>query len=92
MKTYKRKLKRKLSGMNSEQRLIVTNDNKFFRIENISLGAHETCGFCPNEFEVGQPVPRGFYAKYGFKKYNPSYLEEEEFQNYKEGDFTGNFI
>ena len=86
MKTYKRNL----SGMNSEQRLIVTNDNKFSRIENISRGAHETYGFCPNEFEVGQPVPRGFYAKYGFKKYNPSYLEEE-FQNYKEGDFTGNF-
>ena len=86
MKTYKRNL----CGMNSEQRLLVTNDNKFLRIENISLGAHETYGFCPNEFEVGLAVQRGFYAKYGFKKYNPSDLEEA-FQDFKEGDFTGKF-
>lgn len=86
MKTYKRNL----SGMNSEQRLIVTNDNRFSRIENISLGAHETYGFCPNEFEVGKLVPRGFYAKFGFKKYNPCDLEKE-FQDYTEGNFTGNW-
>lgn len=86
MKTYKRNL----DGMNSEQRLIVTCNNEFIRIENISLGSHETYGFLPNDFEVLKPVPHGFYKKYGFKKYTPSSLEEA-FQDYTEGNFTGNF-
>ena len=86
MKTYKRNL----SGMNSIQKLIVTDDNKFHRIENVELGAHVTKGFCPNEFEVGKPVPHGFYTKLGFKKYNES-DNEKDFQDYSEGDFTGNF-
>ena len=85
MKTYKRHL----AGMNSIQKLIVTDDNKFHRIENIELGAHITKGFCPNEFEAGKPVPRGFYAKYHFKQYNES-DKERSFQDYSEGNFTGN--
>jgi len=86
MKTYKRNL----SGMNSQQRLMVTDDNLFYRIENIELGAHQTYGFCPNDFEVGKRVTRGFYAKYGFIKYTPSDFESE-FQDYTEGNFTGKF-
>ena len=86
MKTYKRKL----IGLNSEQRLLVDDDNRFYRIENISLGAHETYGCCPNEFKPEAAVPRGFYAKYGFKKYTPSAVEQE-FQIYTKGNFTGRF-
>jgi hypothetical protein len=86
MKTYKRTLE----GMNSIQKLIVTDDNKFHRIENCPLGPHITRGFCPNEFKTGHDIPRGFYAKYGFKKHYESDLGKE-FQDYSEGNFTGNF-
>jgi len=76
MKTYKRDL----PGMNSIQKLI-TNNGEFHRIENIPLGAHITIGFCPNEFSVGEKIPRGFFKKFGFKKYKESY-NESSFQDY----------
>lgn len=84
MKTYKRIL----AGMNSVQKLILTDDNKFYRIENIALGAHITLGFCPNEFECGEKVPRGFFTKFGFVKYVES-ENEAAFQDYTAGNFTG---
>ncbi len=90
--------KRNLNGMNSEQ-ILITRNGKFDTIYNESLGGHITIGFCPNEFDEGADVPRGFFKKYCFKKFNPSYnwlnsyyswLEElAENGQQTSGNFTG---
>lgn len=83
MKFYRRNLE----GMQAIQKLIVI-DGKFYRIENIALAGHTTIGCCPNEFEVGKVVPRGFLSNYGFKQYRESF---KEFLHscHSEGNFTG---
>jgi len=90
--------KRSLQGMNSEQ-ILITRNGKFDTIYNQSLGSHITVGFCPNEFEEGAEVPRGFFKKYGFQRFNPSncwldsycsWLEElAENGQQTSGNFTG---
>ena len=90
--------KRSLQGMNSEQ-ILITRNGKFDTIYNESLGSHITIGFCPSEFEESAEVPRGFFKKYGFKKFNPSdswlnsyysWLEElAENGQQTSGNFTG---
>jgi hypothetical protein len=90
--------KRNLNGMNSKQILITRNGN-FDTIYNESLGSHITIGFCPVEFEEGAEVPRGFFKKYGFQRFNPSYNWLNSYYSWLEmlaengqkvsGNFTG---
>ena len=68
MKYYKRYLRK----FDTNQ-ILCTLDGNFYSIWNEPLGAHQTVGCCPNEFEEGKKIRRGFLSDFEFKRWNPPF-------------------
>lgn len=73
---------RSVDAGHSEQRLTVVN-GIFARLETYANSGYYTAGsFEPADYKEGEPMPRGFLAKYGFKRHYPSRDEEEFYLQY----------
>ena len=78
---------RSIDGGHGEQILFVhATDNSFTGIENVDNGVLRL-GYCPNDYETGSKVPRGFFKRHGFKRKNIT-LEDEMYLDVVHGDKT----